>query len=196
MGFEFDKYSHREYEGRHSVLSPSGYSWLNYDGEKMVNSWNNSKKREEGTYLHDLASKIIKTGIKVSPHVKKAFYMFINDAINYGMESEVLLFVSDNAFGTADAIHYDEVTRFLRIHDLKTGNGKPSFSQLDIYAAFFCIQYGIDPMTIHVEERLYQFDGFTVNEPTGEVIREIMDQIMYLDETIEFAKKNYGGVTI
>lgn len=44
---------------------------------------------------------------------------FVNDAIGYRMDPEVLLYYSDNAFGTADAISF--IDGVLRIFDLKTG---------------------------------------------------------------------------
>ena len=72
------------------------------------------------------------------------------------MSSEVLLYYSDYCFGTADGIKWDKDNLELRIYDLKTGVSKPSFKQLDIYAALFCLEYGINPKKITLIQRLYQ----------------------------------------
>ena len=45
--------------------------------------------------------------------------MFVNDTIGYRMSTEQILFYSENAFGTTDAISIKG--NKLRIHDLKTG---------------------------------------------------------------------------
>jgi len=103
------------------------------------------------------------------------------------MASEQVLYYSQNSFGTADAILFKD--NFLRIHDLKTGITKPSFKQLDIYAALFCLEYGVDPKTINIEERLYQGNGFDVNIPDPLWIQEIMDKIQEFDIIIENIKQ-------
>ena len=75
------------------------------------------------------------------------------------------------------------------IFDLKTGITKPSFKQLDIYAALFCLEYGVDPKTIEVEERLYQGNGFEVSIPEPLYIQEIMDKIIEFDVILENVKR-------
>ena len=192
MAFQFNT-NHRFLEGKHAILSPSGYSWLGYSKEKMFLSYQNSLKKEEGTYLHDLASRNIKTRTKVAP-LKKSFYAFINDAIGFRMESEVLLYYSDTCFGTADAIKFDEDLQLLRIHDLKTGVTKPSFKQLDIYAALFCLEYDKNPKKINFEQRLYQGVGFELNLPDPIEIQTVMDKIVYLDKCLTEAKEEYKGI--
>lgn len=114
--------------------------------------------------------------------------MFVNDAIGYKMDSEVVLYYSINSFGTADAISFKD--NILRIHDLKTGFSKPSFKQLDIYAALFCLEYGIDPFKIQIEERLYQGNNYEVNVPEPEFVKEIMNKIQEFDILLENIKQN------
>jgi len=104
------------------------------------------------------------------------------------MVSEQVLFYSPNSFGTADALSFKD--NLLRIHDLKTGITKASFKQLDIYAALFCLEYGVDPTTISVEERIYQGNGFEVSIPEPLYIREIMDKIIEFDVILENIKRN------
>lgn len=177
--------SHLDLKDAHSFLSPSSYHWLNYTPEKLISVYNNQKAKEEGTILHNYASLAIQKRLKQA-NQKKALNMFINDAIGYKMISEQVLFYSLNSFGTADAISFRD--NLLRIHDLKTGITKPSFKQLDIYAALFCLEYGIDPQTIQVEERMYQGNGFEVHTPDPFHIQDIMAKIVEFDVVIDNIK--------
>lgn len=176
---------HSDLREKHSFLSPSNYHWLNYTPSKLEAVYRNQQAKEEGTILHAFASVAIQKRIKLANN-KKALNMFVNDAIGYKMTSEQVLYYSDNSFGTSDAILFKD--NFLRIHDLKTGITKPSFKQLDIYAALFCLEYGVDPKSIDVEERLYQGNGFEVNIPDPLYIQEIMDKIIEFDVIIENIK--------
>lgn len=178
--------THSDLADKHSFLSPSNYHWLNYTPEKLELVYRNQRQKEEGTQLHDFASIAIKKRIKLSP-LKKALNMFVNDAIGFKMESEQVLFYSHNSFGTADAISFKD--NLLRIHDLKTGVTKPSFKQLDIYAALFCLEYGVNPEDIQIEERLYQGNGFEVSVPESLYIRRIMNQIQEFDVILENVKQ-------
>jgi hypothetical protein len=178
--------SHSDLKDQHSFLSPSNYHWLNYSPEKLEAVYRNQQAKEEGTILHAFASVAINKRIKLA-NIKKALNMFVNDAIGFKMASEQVLFYSNNSFGTADAILFKD--NFLRIHDLKTGMTKPSFKQLDIYAALFCLEYGVDPKDINVEERLYQGNGFEVNIPEPLWIQDIMDKIQEFDVIIENFKQ-------
>lgn len=187
---EFNK--HPELNGKHSYLSPSQYSWLNYEEGKMKRRWMNEKKKEEGTYLHEMASMMIKTHTEAAD-ITKAIYLFVNDAIGFRMHSEVVLRYSDNAFGTADAISFDAKKKILRIHDLKTGTTKPSFKQLDIYAAYFCLEYGIDPTKITVIERLYQGMGYVENIPAPVDIKWTMERVIAADAEVNEAIMDYKG---
>ena len=114
--------------------------------------------------------------------------MFVNDAIGFSMESEQVLYYSDNCFGTADAIKFKD--NFLQIHDLKTGLSKPSFKQLDIYAALFCLEYGEDPHKIQIEQRLYQGKGYEINLPDPDLIADIMTKIVMYDKLLDEIKQN------
>ena len=152
--------SHWNLEGRHAFLSPSGYSWLGYDEEKKARSYDNKQNTARGTALHEMASQLIKSRTELAPK-KKALNLFVNDCIRDGMSSEILLYYSDNCFGTADGIKWDADNKELRIYDLKTGVSKPSFKQLDIYAALFCLEYGVNPKKITIIQRLYQGNCFT-----------------------------------
>ena len=176
---------HSNIRDAHSFLSPSNYHWLNYTPEKLEAVYNNQKSKELGTVLHAFASTAIQNRVKLA-NMKKALHLFVNDAIGFKMESEQVLFYSVNSFGTADAISFKD--NLLRIHDLKTGITKPSFKQLDIYAALFCLEYGVDPKTIQIETRIYQGNGFEVNIPEPLYIQEVMDKIIEFDIILENIK--------
>lgn len=178
--------THSDLKDAHSFLSPSNYHWLNYTPEKLEAVYRNQQAKEKGTILHAFASVAIEERIKLA-HVKKALNMFVNDSIGFKMISEQVLYYSHNSFGTADAIGLKD--NLLRIFDLKTGITKPSFKQLDIYAALFCLEYGVDPKDIEVEERLYQGNGFQVNIPEPLYIQDIMDKIIEFDIILENIKQ-------
>lgn len=177
--------SHYDLAGKHAFLSGSNYHWINYAPDKLEQVYINQRKKEEGTILHDFASMAIIKRIKLAP-LKKAINMFVNDAIGFNMESEQVLYYSDNCFGTADAILFKD--NILRIHDLKTGSSKVSFRQLDIYAAMFCLEYGVNPFKIIIEQRLYQDRAFMINAPDPQLIKDIMNQIVSSDQIIEKIK--------
>lgn len=179
--------NHFDLKDKHSFLSPSNYHWLNYTPEKLEAVFRNGQAKEEGVVLHAFASLAINKRIKLA-NIKKALNMFVNDAIGFRMTSEQVLYYSDNSFGTADAISFKE--NFLRIHDLKTGITKPSFKQLDVYAALFCLEYGVNPEKIEIEQRLYQGNGFEVNVPDPLYISDIMDLIVEFDVILTNIKLN------
>lgn len=173
---------HSLLEGRHAFLSASKYHWLRYTPEKLADTYNNIRAIQRGTELHNLASDLIRMGVKL-PANKKTLNQYVNDAIGFRMEPEQMLVYSDNAFGTADAISFRK--NFLRIHDLKTGVTKASFEQLEIYAAFFCLEYGVKPFDIQMELRLYQNDECLQHIPDPDVITHIMDHVITCDKIID-----------
>jgi len=112
---------------------------------------------------------------------------YIKDAIGYRMDPEIDLKYSDDFYGTADAISFKDGT--LRIHDLKTGTTPASLRQLEIYAAFCCLEYDIDPTSIFIELRIYQNDEILVGNPPGETIKALKDQIKKTSMIFEKIKK-------
>lgn len=172
---------HLRLEGLHAPFSPSQSSWLRYDQEKAVQVFLNKKAVAMGTRLHAWAKETIDLGIKQAKS-KKTLNAYINDAIGYKMDTEVVLFYSERFFGTADAISFRN--NFLRIHDLKTGVTPAHMEQLLIYAALFCLEYDVRPGDIEVELRIYQSDDVIISNPTAEDIAPIMDKIIMLDKAI------------
>lgn len=175
---------HSELIGQHAFLGGSNHYWLNYDEDKLIRAYLNSKAVERGTELHDIACRLIKLGIKL-PKSKTTLNMYVNDAISYRLTPEQPLYFSRNCFGTADAISFNERNRFLRIHDLKTGVTLAHMEQLEIYAALFCLEYKIQPTDIGMELRIYQNNDVVACEPKGELIKDIMQKIIVFDGKIE-----------
>ena len=173
--------------GEHAFLSASKYHWINYDEEKLANSYLKWQAVQMGTRLHALAAEHIALGIKM-PKTKKTLDMFVNDAIGFKMVPEQVLFYSENCFGTADAISFNERQKKLRVHDYKSGSTPTSMHQLEIYDALFCLEYGISPADIEIENRIYQLDEVRIDIPDPEWIREVMNKIILFDQRIEKLK--------
>ena len=164
-------------KGMHSFLSASKFHWINYDADKLMMSWENAEAAALGTRI------------------------YVNDAIGYKMKAEQVLYYSDNAFGTADAISFRKDPKtgryFLRIHDLKTGTVPAHMEQLMIYAGYFCLEYGYKPRDIDIELRIYQndqvlihnaFDEFKEGITGYDMIEAIIKKIIAFDKLINEMK--------
>lgn len=189
---------HKELEGKHAFLGASNYHWLNYDDEVLEERFYSQFSQVIGTTIHQLAHDCIVSGTKLSKHdvrlieltlykafVPRAAYdpnyilanlvPFINDAIGFNMQSEILLYYSPWCFGTTDAIGFDEKNKILRISDYKNGSTPASFKQPYIYAAVFCLEYNYDPRMLNrIECRIYQNMETLLDVPSGDVIYDIM----------------------
>lgn len=171
--------------GKHAFLSPSQYHWVNYDEDKLKDRYLAMEAKERGIELHALAETCIRLGVKLAKN-KNTLNQFVNDAIGYKMNAEQPLYYSDNCFGTADAISFRK--NFLRIHDLKTGAVPASMTQLMVYAAIFCLEYGYLPDEIEIELRIYQFNEVETLSPDPVEISNIMNTIVIFDECINDIK--------
>lgn len=180
---------HLQLEGAHAFLSPSTYHWINYSVEKLRQRWATTMASLAGVEQHAYAAYCIANGIVQEGD--SLLDVYINDCIRFRMQPEVVLYYSENAFGTADAIVFRYLK--LRINDLKTGVSRTSIHQLEIYAALFCLEYGIDPYDIDIELRIYQDSDsdervrIYVGDP--EVIRFIMDRIIEFDRELDQLKE-------
>lgn len=176
---------HRKLSGLHAPFTASQSSWLRYDDDKVLEVYANKKAAEMGTRLHEWAAETIKLGLK-QPKSKKTICAYVNDAIGFKMETEVVLLYSERFFGTADAISFRD--GILRIHDLKTGRvGKIEThrEQVEVYAALFCLEYHVKPGDIIFKLRVYKNDDVDAWEPTAEDILPIMDKIVHLNKLLE-----------
>ena len=173
--------THSNIVGRHAFLSASSYHWINYDEEHLDRRFVTAMAAQRGTELHDLAHNLIRLGVKL-PKSRTTLNMYVNDAIGYRMTPEQPLYVSDNCFGTADAIAFRR--NLLRISDLKTGVNPGSVHQLEVYAAMFCMEYRFKPNEIGIELRIYQNDDVEIYEADVNVIYHIIDKIITFDKRI------------
>ncbi len=179
---------HYDLEGQHAFLGASKYHWINYDEAKLEATYLRHLATLRGTELHDFACRCIQLKQKL-PKSKRTLNMYVNDAIGFRMHPEQVLFYSRNCFGTADAIAFDERTKFLRIHDLKTGETPTHMEQLMVYAALFCLEYNRNPENPNeisgIELRIYQNDQVAVLNPEPEAISGIMNKIIIFDRLID-----------
>ena len=173
---------HLELAGSHAFLSASKYHWINYDEQKLIDTFRTAMAAQKGTELHDIAASLIKNKIKL-PRSRTTLNNYVNDAIGFRMIPEQVLFYSINSFGTADAISFND--GLLRIHDLKTGINPCSMHQLEVYTALFCLEYKYKPGEIDVELRMYQNDDIEVLIPEIDQIAHIMSRIITFDKLID-----------
>ena len=198
---------HSRLSGKHAILSPSGYQWIRYTAdeakEALFNKYRAEYAQTIGTLLHEFACKRIKYNMRLKKHDKDSvlFYLidhgipinaidydyifenllyYVNDAIGYRMDPEVILYYSDNCFGTADAVSFSK--NLLRIHDLKTGRLPAHMEQLQVYAALFCLEYDKKPSDIDMELRIYQPDALVTVRPEVDEIVPIIDAIISNDK--------------
>lgn len=184
---------HWDLVGTHAMFSASNYHWINYSDDKFDHAFSTATAAQMGTLLHDHASRSITRRIFVSEdprHMEHPYQatmaLYINDAIEFGMTPEQVLFYSPNFYGTADAIGFRD--RFLRIHDLKTGVARTSEKQLYVYAAYFCLEYEMNPYEIQTELRIYQNDEVRIYPADPDLIQYIMDKVVAFNERIEARK--------
>lgn len=175
-------------EGMHAFMSPSSPAWINYDDDKLESRYLARRAAQRGTELHKLAHDLIRLGVRL-PNTQATLNRYVNDGIRWKMQTEITLFYSMICFGTADAISFNEVKRVLRVSDLKTGVNEASFTQLEGYAALFCLQYGWKPFEIATELRIYQNDAVKEVLADPDRITHIMDRIKTHDLFINNLRK-------
>lgn len=191
---------HHQLEGKHAFLSASKFTWLNWDPETLEMRFYSQYQQEIGTLIHELAHrrivcrrKINKNDVHLIEDIMDQNYIprgaydpskilenlvpFINDAIGFRMDSEIILYYNQYCFGTTDAIVYDDKNKILRIHDYKNGVTPAHMEQLLIYAALYCLEYNKNPKDFVTELRLYQLSEIIVHQPKAEEIMTIMNII-------------------
>lgn len=173
--------NHSELEGRHAFLSASKPHWTNYTDDKLVHTFRTAMAAKRGTDLHEYAMTAIRLRVKQS-RTKQTINQYVNDAISWRMEPEVILFYSPISFGTVDAIGFTD--NVLRIHDLKTGVIPAKMRQLLIYAALFCLEYEQKPHLIEIILRIYQNDEVQELIADPDEVLHIMDKIQRFDRMI------------
>lgn len=199
-------------KGSHAFLGASKYSWLNYDEEDLELAWKRSFAQMMGTSLHELAANLIENRIKLSSRdthlvlyhlledgiprsvinldtIMANLIPYVADGIGYRMKVEQPLVYSENVFGTADSIIFDDKKSLLRIHDYKSGTTLAHLEQLEIYAALFCLEYEFKPGEIEFELRIYQNGDQLIGNPKANNILPTMERIRKFDKMIEKFKE-------
>lgn len=199
---------HHLLTGKHALMGGSNFHWLNWTNENFEERYYAHFSTDMGTSLHQLASDCIKSrtklnkgdrhiidltlykaGIPSSAFDTEAILMnmipFVNDAIGFHMDSEILLYYSPYCFGTADAIGFDERNRILRIHDYKSGTTPAHIEQLMIYAALFCLEYHKHPKNFVTKLRIYQSMDIVEVVPEPAEIEAIMNIIITRSRQID-----------
>ena len=172
---------HSRIEGRHATFSASKYNWLNYTDDKLVTVYDNIKAKYRWTVLHAFATTCIRL-VQNLPRSHKTLNQYVNDAIGFRMDPEVLLYYSDDFFGTDDTIAFR--VHLLRINDYKSGEIEAHMEQLLIYDALFCLEYAVSPYEIDHELRIYQNDDVSIYNPTGQEIMDICDRIIRFNKLL------------
>lgn len=177
--------NHSNLVGQHAFLGASKYHWLNYDASKIAEAYRNAQAVQMGTRLHAYAAESIAIRQRL-PKSHKTLNMYVNDAIGFNLKPEQVLYYSQNCFGTADTI--DMRGSLLRIHDFKSGKVPAHMEQLMIYAALFCLEYGIKPSDIETVLRIYQNDDVQEMRPEANDITAISKKIIEADKIINEIK--------
>lgn len=196
----------------HAFCGASNYRWRNYDAEKLIQSKINSYAKEIGTLLHKRAEHYILKPKKMIKSSKISIYdyltidndipesaididrlfpnlmNYVNETISFGMDPEITLYFSDELFGKADAISWEDGV--LRISDLKTGDTPASFMQLENYATFFCLDYKIKPSQIKkLEFRIYQNNEVLFADPDPHILNPIIEQAIEFNKILSDFKR-------
>lgn len=198
---------HSKLEGRHAFLGASTFRWINWNDEIFEKRYYGQFSQLIGTVLHELAKNLIDNRIKLTLNDKNMIELelckngipkgaydsqnlllnlipFVNDAIGFHMQSEIILYYSINCFGTTDAISYNEKIKELRIHDFKSGLVPSHMEQLLIYAALFCLEYKKKPSEIKTELRIYQSLEILTYIPEPMEIEKYMQLIIGRNKTV------------
>lgn len=208
-------YKHKELEGKHAFLGASQYRWINWDDDILEKRFYSRYAAQIGTIAHEIVADLVRSRMKLRKtdtrlielemyrnYIPKGAFdsermlfnmlPFVNDSIGFHMESEVILYFSPNAFGTTDAIGFNEKELILRISDYKNGLTKAHIEQLIVYAALFCLEYRKDPYKIRTELRIYQNLETLLYMPEPDEIKRFMDLIKSKDRLVnQYMERNF-----
>lgn len=178
-------------DGEHAFLGASQHAWCNYDDEKLVKVFINKLAAKKGTILHDIACRLIKEKITL-PEDGSTLSLYVNDSIKFNLRPEEKLHYSKYAFGTADAINFED--GILRVSDLKTGKTKVSFLQLKIYVVLFLLCYPEISLKCikRIELRIYQNNNVYMETPEIDEILPLKDKMQRNSKILEELEETYN----
>lgn len=206
---------HRKLEGKHAYLGCSQSSWENRSDEQLVQMYYSKFAADIGTACHKFAQDCINQKMKLrktddhlidyyiqvvwpmfsgtlipkgaydSKMLIETISLFVNDAIGFRMDSEVILAYDETyAFGTSDAFSCDEKEKIIRVSDLKTGTHPVKMTQLLLYAAQYCLEYHKNPKEYSYELRVYQNSEIIEYFPMASEVEEHMQHIVYATKVL------------
>lgn len=92
MSSKFIFNDHKDLKGSHALFSPSQYSWINYDEEKVIDKIRSQYRSSIGSEIHEYSADEItlfhkKSNIRaISQEIESYIYeKYKNDAPNYGL---------------------------------------------------------------------------------------------------------------
>lgn len=143
--------------------------------------------------IGDYGKRLLSNLRNVPRDVFDVLRLYINDGISFKMNVEQGLMYSENFFGHADTICFRD--NVLRIHDFKSGDLPAHMEQLKVYAALFCLEYGIKPSSITIILRMYQWDDIrelVINTETDgyEDFIMIIDKIVHSENILKKMKED------
>lgn len=159
---------------------------------KLRNKVSNIKEIEKGvkTHIYEKYTKnedyreVLLKHMDYLPHeIYPSVKLFINDSIGHRMSSEERVTYSELFWGTSDAIKCED--NILQVFDLKTGSRPAKETQLNAYAALYCLQEHIKPDQLGgIETRIYQNGEVYIDTPPSNLIYDIMHKIVHADSLI------------
>lgn len=206
---------HRRLEGKHAYLGCSQSSWESRSDEQLVQMYYSKFAADIGTACHKFAQDCINQKMKLrktddhlidyyiqvvwpmfsgtiipkgaydSKMLIETISLFVNDAIGFRMDSEVILAYDETySFGTSDAFSCDEKEKIIRVSDLKTGIHPVKMTQLLLYAAQYCLEYHKNPKEYSYELRVYQNAEIIEYFPMAAEVEEHMQHIVYATKVL------------
>lgn len=180
LGTEIHEYAASQIELSHKVSSVRGVA------SGVENYIYTKYKRSEDSKTAAYGMTLLRQVGYLPKEVFETAKYYINDGIGFRMIVEQPLVYSEYFFGTADTISFRD--DFLRIHDYKSGDRPAHMDQIMIYAALFCLEYGIKPRNIGMELRIYQSAEIAACNPEAEDIEDIMSRIISANRIAERMK--------
>lgn len=177
---------HPEVADRHAFLSPSKYSWMRYDEEKLDRVWLTRLAAVRGTEEHEYAAMAIRLGRR-QPANGDTLNMYINDCIRWKMTPEVALVGNEHFFGHADAAGFRK--NVFRVSDYKSGVTATSMDQPKCYVAAFCMEYDLSPFDFAAEMRIYQNGEIREELADPHEINIIIDRVNVFSKRIDLMRR-------
>ena len=191
----------------HAKLSPSAANrWMICPGSVVLSQGMPEKASdfaEEGTLAHKMAERWLREGVcpvECSPEMKRYIKVYVDEVNQLFVGGDVRMIekqvkATDEVWGTADAIVWEESTRTLYVRDLKYGAGIAvevgDNKQLRIYALGALLTSGFKAKTVNigvVQPRIPHPDGFIRSKDFDAIdLLEMLADVKDAEENVRFA---------